>query len=443
MKPRSSKLISSTVSTQATPPRSTPLASLAIGAFAILLLSPASRGETAYVSNARSNTVVQFTPSGVDSVFASTGFGQPTGLAFDAAGNLYVASLLDGTITKIRTNGVGSLFANESLYAPMGLAFDGAGNLYAANYGNITPGGFASVFASSFLHFPTGLAFDAAGNLYVANVNNNTVAKFTAGGVGSVFANTNLNGPWGLAFDTAGNLYVANSNDGTITRFTTNGVGSVFANSGLVSPLGLAFDRDGNLYAVDNALDTVRKFTPAGVGSVFANTGLGQPQFIVFPPSPPPLAIRKQPVSVVSCLGGSAAFSVSATGLEPLSYHWYFGTNSLNGLTGSEITVTNLQTTNAGSYSVIVSNSLGTLNSSNAQLVVNDACVDIHMYAGLNISGLQGATYVLKFSTNLADTNFANWTPLATNTMTGSNWFYLDMDSPFSPVRFYGVKLAP
>jgi hypothetical protein len=32
---------------------------------------------------------------------------------------------------------------------------------------------------------------------------------------------------------------------------------------------------------------------------------------------------------------------------------------------------------------------------------------------------------------------------LATNTMGAEGWFYLDMDSPFSPKRYYGVKLVP
>jgi hypothetical protein len=80
------------------------------------------------------------------------------------------------------------------------------------------------------------------------------------------------------------------------------------------------------------------------------------------------------------------------------------------------------------------------VTSAPAALIVNDACVDIHMYAGLNIAGQSGQTYVLKYTTDLNSTNFATWTPLATNTMGASPWFYLDMDSPFSPKRFYGVK---
>ncbi len=56
---------------------------------------------------------------------------------------------------------------------PSGLAFDAAGNLYVANDSNstvseVTPAGVVSTFASGF-DDPDGLAFDSAGNLYVAN----------------------------------------------------------------------------------------------------------------------------------------------------------------------------------------------------------------------------------------------------------------------------------
>ncbi len=41
-----------------------------------------------YVSNNSNNTIARITPGGVASVFASTGLNGPTGLAFDAGGNL-------------------------------------------------------------------------------------------------------------------------------------------------------------------------------------------------------------------------------------------------------------------------------------------------------------------------------------------------------------------
>lgn len=153
--------------------------------------------------------------------------------------------------------------------------------------------------------------------------------------------------------------------------------------------------------------------------------------------------VTDQNITLTIGLGGSAIFLVVANGAPPLTYQWYQGNTLLAGQTNTQLSLTNLQAPNAGLYSVVVSNLSGATTSSSAQLVVNDACVDLRMYAGLNISGLPGATYVVKYATDLTVTNFANWTPLATNTLTSSNWFCLDSNSPFSPKRFYGVKLVP
>ena len=159
------------------------------------------------------------TPAGVVSTFAS-GFNDPVGLAFDAAGNLYVANVGNDTVSEVTPAGAVSTFAS-GFNDPNGLAFDAAGNLYVANIGNdtvskVTPAGVVSTFASGF-NDPDGLAFDAAGNLYVANDGNDTVSEVTPAGVVSTFA-SGFNGPDGLAFDAAGNLYVANDGNNTVSK---------------------------------------------------------------------------------------------------------------------------------------------------------------------------------------------------------------------------------
>ena len=103
----------------------------------------------------------------------------PSGLAFDSTGNLYASNYNTNTIERFTPSGVGSLFASSGLDRPTGLAFDSAGNLYAANNGGGTIekfsiGGVGSVFVGSGLSNPGGLAFDSTGNLYVANENANT-----------------------------------------------------------------------------------------------------------------------------------------------------------------------------------------------------------------------------------------------------------------------------
>ncbi len=103
------------------------------------------------------------------------------------------------------------------------------------------------------------------------------------------------------------------------------------------------------------------KITNAG-GSV---TSSGATLTIYLPP-----AISTQPQSKAVALGQNATFSVAANGSGTISYQWRFNGTAVSGATGSSFTVTNAQTTNAGSYSVAASNPYGTTVSSTAVLTV-------------------------------------------------------------------------
>ena len=66
------------------------------------------------------------------------------------------------------------------------------------------------------------------------------------------------------------------------------------------------------------------------------------------------------------------------------------------------------------------------------------ARADRRAYTGLRITPSTCASRILSDTTNLAGP--VNWLPLATNTTPGSDWFILDLDSPFSSQRFYRLK---
>jgi len=68
---------------------------------------------------------------------------------------------------------------------------------------------------------------------------------------------------------------------------------------------------------------------------------------------------------------GTATFTVEADGTPCLIYQWYFNdTNAIAGATNASLTLTNLQLTNAGNYSVTITNLYGTVTSADAALTV-------------------------------------------------------------------------
>ncbi len=81
-------------------------------------------------------------------------------------------------------------------------------------------------------------------------------------------------------------------------------------------------------------------------------------------------SILTQPASQAVSAGGNAAFSVTVAGTPPLSYQWQFSGTNIPGATGTSLTLSNVQATQAGSYSVRVTNTFGSIMSSNALLTV-------------------------------------------------------------------------
>ena len=81
--------------------------------------------------------------------------------------------------------------------------------------------------------------------------------------------------------------------------------------------------------------------------------------------------INTQPANAVVYEGtGSVSFTVEASGAVPLFYQWLFNSNSIPTATNATYTLTNPALTNAGFYSVIVSNVAGSVTSTNALLTV-------------------------------------------------------------------------
>jgi len=87
--------------------------------------------------------------------------------------------------------------------------------------------------------------------------------------------------------------------------------------------------------------------------------------------------ISGQPVSKTGALGGSVLFSATATGTKPLTYQWRKGGMAIvddarySGSTTAQLTISGLVAGDAGSYDLLVTNSLGNATSSAAALTVS------------------------------------------------------------------------
>jgi len=132
----------------------------------------------------------------------------------------------------------------------------------------------------------------------------------------------------------------------------------------------------GNMLRFDNVqpgpdgIVLIRFYSPGRVdlpgGDPIRGPGLNGLQLVLSAPSvgAPPV-ITRQPVSANAIVGGQVTLVVEATG-PGLSYQWLRNGQAIAGATDSQFTLSNLQTNDAGNFSVVVSNPAGRVASRTA-----------------------------------------------------------------------------
>lgn len=192
-----------------------------------------------------------------------TGLGVPTGIAFDALGNLYVADNTAYTITKITPTLTKTTFATVN-GTPQQIAFDSNYNLWSAGSGffnriaKITTAGAVTEYSAS--NSPYGIAINAADEIYYSEETGD-IKKITSSGVISPFA-TGVSQPNGMTFDNAGNLIVVDKVEGEIKKITPAGVVSTLI-SGMANPTNVVYAPNGDLYISTGSQNRIFRF-PAG-----------------------------------------------------------------------------------------------------------------------------------------------------------------------------------
>jgi hypothetical protein len=228
---------------------------------------------------------------------SSAQLNHPSGLALDAAGNLFIADTGNLRIRKVSPDGIITTVAGDGTYGPSG---DG-GLATSAQLGYL---------AFDDPHPPNYVAVDGTGSLFIADYNR--IRIVTPDGIIKTLVQ-NVSGP--LVVDSGGNLFVANyskvvgvSPDGTTT--TVAGGGPVSGNTlgwtgvssiaciddlsgdggqatqaGLCNLTGIAVDAAGNLFlgedfyfdlGSDNWAFAVRKMSPDGIITTVAGRARGE-----------------------------------------------------------------------------------------------------------------------------------------------------------------------
>ncbi len=350
-------------------------------------------------------------------------FYSPSSVAVDGAGNVYVADTLNDTLRKVTASGVVSTLAGSPgvagsvdgtgtgarFHGPQGLTIDTSGILYVADTNNHTirmvvpstgavttlaglagnAGSNDGTGSAARFNYPAGVAVDRVGELYVADTENHTLRLVApvglvanpsylpgdpmvstiaglagySGGADGTGSAARFDSPSSVAVDSSGNLYVADTDNFTIrkvvpstgavstlaglagTSGSTDGLGSAVR---FYRPAGIAVDASSNLYVADTDNDTIR---------------LG---LLAMAP-----VIQTQPQSQAVTAGGSVQFSVTVLGRPAVTYQWHFGSTPISGATSSTYSLSDVQSANAGGYSVVVTNSLGSATSNTADLTVS------------------------------------------------------------------------
>jgi NHL repeat len=144
-----------------------------------------------FIADTYNDVIREVTPRGFISTYAGNGaagyrgdngpawraeFSSPTGLAFDALGNLYIADSGNNVIRRVSTSGVittvaGNVAADQASGGLGGFSGDGGPATQAR------------------LNSPQGIALDRAGDLFIADTFNNAVREVTPAGTISTLVN--------------------------------------------------------------------------------------------------------------------------------------------------------------------------------------------------------------------------------------------------------------
>jgi sugar lactone lactonase YvrE len=293
--------------------------------------------------------------------------GDPQKIALDAAGNLYIADTTHHRVLKVDVatgfiytvagtgtagySGDGGSAIAASLNYPSGVAVDAAGNVYVSDRNNsrvrmvsaatgaistVAGNGTADISGDGgpatggSLNYPEGIALDAAGNLFIADTGNYRIRRVSSGvittvvgsgtsfgfsGDGGPAVDAVLSHPRDVAVGPGGELLIADTGNQRIRRAIVGGNIATVAGNGdpyfngeslpaletsLYAPMGVGIDHaTGAIFIADTNNYRIRSFVPVG----------SAPQTITFAP----FAVRTYDIGEVLTLSATASSGLAVT----------------------------------------------------------------------------------------------------------------------------------
>jgi len=184
------------------------------------------------------------------------------------------------------------------------------------------------------------------------------VTNLTPSSLSVNVTNTSMIGSQNQQAAVVGNF--VNANNVTVTAGATNWVSS--------NPEVLTVSQSGLITAVSGGTATVSA-TVSGVTAASAT--------ITVATTPP--EITQYPSNATVVVGDNASFSVASLGGGGLHYQWNFNSTPIPGATNTTLTLTDVQLSQAGTYSVLVANSAG--NTTVSAVLTVDQAILLHRYS--------------------------------------------------------------
>jgi hypothetical protein len=157
--------------------------------------------------------------------------------------------------------------------------------------------------------------------------------------------------------------------------------------------------------------------------------------------------IVQGPSSQSAAFGSDVTFSVTAVSEAPLSYQWQFNGQSLYGQIGSNLTLHAVMPQNAGSYAVKVSNTSGSVTSTQAVLTVTGDPPQAPAYQQwsywlgeflMQVQVPKGVPFVIEGSYDLRV-----WEQIVSAQTATGDYEFKDKAAGQHPQRFYRAVMYP